>query len=99
MQNLLPFEYCKRGNVYALVLSVVKKMSPDDAIQHMKLLPAMWTPKGITQEDVESMVRMKLKENMTYEAIGQIYHLNMQAVYRRISRYLQKQNKSEVSNC
>ena len=51
------------------------------------------------EDDVVDMVRMKTKDNLTYREIVEIYHLEMQAVYRRISRYLQKQNINEVTNC
>lgn len=70
-------------NYYALMLAILKhSYSIDGAISQFS--PQVQNRKSITAEDTADMIR--LKETMTYKAIGIIYGMKADAVYNRIRR-------------
>jgi len=79
---------CKRVNIlwnyYALIVAVLKGISPEEAFE---LLETGKRPKHkkLSTEEVAEMA--SLKETMTYKDIGTIYNMKPTAVYTRIRRY------------
>ena len=92
MRNLLTFEYCKRANIYALIISITHGISPDLAIQHMRLLPHIAPTKLLDSNDVAEMVRLQKVEGKSLREIGELYHMKRHAIHKKITRYLQKHN-------
>lgn len=75
-----------KENYYALLICIVR---PATIEQSFDLLDGRITKiqnKSITTNDVQDMIRMR-QQGITYEEIGQMYGLTMQAVYMRIKRY------------
>jgi hypothetical protein len=91
MRNLLPFEYCKRANLYALIITITHSISPDLSMQYMRLFPYRAVSKLIDVQDVVEMVRLQ-KSGKSLKEIGELFHMNRLAVHKRISRYLKKNN-------
>ena len=70
-------------NYYALTLAILKhSYSVDRAVNYFS--PQVRKVNLITPEDVADMI--KLRETMTYKAIGEIYNMHPDAVYTRIRR-------------
>ena len=75
-----------KENFYALLICILKPdYTIDKSLQIM--IDGLFKKENTTinKSDIEDMIR--LKQEMTYEEIGEIYGLSKQAVYRRIKRY------------
>ena len=75
-----------KENFYALLICILR---PDYTIDMslQVMVDGLFKKENTTiaKTDIEDMIR--LKQEMTYEEIGEIYGLSKQAVYRRIKRY------------
>ncbi len=91
MRNLLPFEYCKRANVYALIITITHSISPDLSMQYMRLFPYKPVSKLLDSNDVAQMVRLQ-KSGKSLREIGELFHMQRHAIHKKITRYLQKNN-------
>ena len=76
-------------NYYALTLAILRHdYSIDRAISRFSPEVKGRNINPITPEDVADMIKMR--ETMTYKAIGEIYNLKADAVCHRISRFKKK---------
>ncbi|HBI73633.1 MAG TPA: hypothetical protein DEG06_05115 [Lachnospiraceae bacterium] len=75
-----------KENFYALLICILK---PDYTIDMslQVMIDGLFKKENTTirKPDIEDMIR--LKREMTYKEIGEIYGLSKQAVYRRIKRF------------
>lgn len=74
-----------KENYYALLICILKPVTVELSFHTMNGVFDKVINTAITKDDVEDMIR--LKQEMTYEAIGKLYGLSKNAVYRRIKRY------------
>jgi len=74
-----------KENYYALLICILKPVTVEQSFRMMNGLFDNVINTSITKDDIEDMIR--LKQEMTYEAIGKLYGLSKNAVYRRIKRY------------
>lgn len=75
-----------KENFYALLICILKPdYTIDKSLQVM--IDELFKKENTTirKPDIEDMIR--LKREMTYKEIGEIYGLSKQAVYRRIKRF------------
>lgn len=68
-------------NWYVFCIAIFNNLSVEQAFNVWEEKP---NRKWITKDDVKDMT--KLKYEMTYKAIGEIYGLTESAAYRRINR-------------
>jgi len=75
-------------NYYALLICILRP-GPVTIEMSFDLMGGKITKaqnKSIKSKDVEDMIQMK-QQGMTHRAIGEMYGLSEEAVYRRIKRY------------
>lgn len=82
-----------KENWYAFFICIVRGVSIEVGLQMMvdEVFNKVQN-KTITDDDVETMIKMKHK-GLTYPEIGEIYGITYQAVYRRIKRYKERMVK------
>ena len=75
-----------KENFYALLICILKPSCTIDVSLQI-MMDGVFKKENTTidKPDIEDMIRMK--QEMTYEEIGEIYGLSKQAVYRRIKRF------------
>lgn len=74
-----------KENYYALLVCILRPVTIEKSFD---LLDGKITKKNntsISKKDIEDMIRMK--QDMTYDELGDMYGISKQAVYRRIKRY------------
>ena len=70
---------------YAFLISIVCNVIPEVAIDMAASGTKKDNNKFITNSDIEDMI--KLKKELTYKELGEIYCMNKDAVYSRIGHY------------
>lgn len=74
-----------KENYYALLICILLPVTIEKSFDLMEGRITKKRNTAITRNDVKDMIQMK--QNMTYDEIGEIYGISKQAVYRRIKRY------------
>ena len=75
-----------KENYYALLICILRPATIEQSFDLLNGKITKVQNKSVTKDDVQDMVLMR-QQGITYEEIGQIYGLSMQAVYMRIKRY------------
>jgi len=73
-------------NYYALLICILRPVTIEMSFDLMGGKITKVQNKSIKSNDVEDMIQMK-QQGMTHRAIGELYGLSEEAVYRRIKRY------------
>lgn len=76
-------------NYYVLAVCIFQKCTPEQAFQLFETGKKNRTKKGEAMKDAAEMVRLR-EQGMTYAAIGELYGMNKDAVFRRIKRAKEK---------
>lgn len=79
-----------KENYYALAICIMKQCTPEQAFELMNTGKKKRTRKGEALKDAADMIRLRDNQHMTYVAIGELYGLDKDAVYRRIKRAKEK---------
>jgi hypothetical protein len=75
-----------KENYYALAVCILRKCTPEQAFELLITGKKKRTAKGEAMNDAAEMVRLREEQHMTYQAIGDLYGMNKDAVFRRIKR-------------
>ena len=75
-----------KENYYALLICILRPVNIERSFDMLSGKITKVQNKTITRGDVLDMIRMK-QQGMTFEAIGELYGISKQAVYRRLKRF------------
>ena len=78
-----------KENYYAFLICILRPVTIEMSFDLMDGKITKAQNKSVKKNDVEDMIQMK-QQGMTHRAIGELYELSEEAVYRRIKRYKER---------